>query len=65
MDRGLKKMPPRYRRLAPEDGVERLIVILLFAVSTIGIYVLTGSLLSALFIGLLVGSVAMGTVAVL
>lgn len=58
-------MPPRYRRLAPEDGVERLIVILLFAVSAIGIYVLTGSLLSALFIGLLVGSVAMGTVAVL
>ncbi len=58
-------MPPRYRRLAPEDGVERLIVILLFAVSAIGIFVLTGSLLSALFIGLLVGSVAMGTVAVL
>lgn len=58
-------MPPRYRRLAPEDGVERLIVILLFAVSTIGIYVLTSSLLSALFIGLLVGLVAVGTVAVL
>lgn len=58
-------MPPRYRRLAPEDGVERLIVILLFAVSAIGIYVLTSSLLSALFIGLLVGLVAMGTVAVL
>ncbi|MEV0058433.1 hypothetical protein [Nocardia sp. NPDC050718] len=58
-------MPPRYRRLAPEDGVERLIVILLFAVSAIGIYVLTGSFLSALFIGLLVGLVAMGTVAVL
>jgi hypothetical protein len=58
-------MPPRYRRLAPEDGVERLIVVLLFAVSAIGIYVLTSSLLSALFIGLLVGLVAMGTVAVL
>ncbi len=58
-------MPPRYRRLAPEDGVERLIVILLFAVSAIGIYVLTGSLLGALFIGLLVGLVAVGTVAVL
>ncbi|PKV78738.1 hypothetical protein ATK86_3119 [Nocardia fluminea] len=58
-------MPPRYRRLAPEDGVERLIVILLFAVSAIGIYVLTSSLLSALFIGLLVGLVAVGTVAVL
>lgn len=58
-------MPPRYRRLAPEDGVERLIVILLFAVSAIGIYVLTGSFLTALFIGLLVGSVAVGTVAVL
>lgn len=58
-------MPPRYRRLAPEDGVERLIVVLLFAVSAIGIYVLTGSLLSALFIGLLVGLVAVGTVAVL
>ncbi|TCK00716.1 hypothetical protein DFR71_1725 [Nocardia alba] len=58
-------MPPRYRRLAPEDGVERLIVILLFAVSSIGIYVLTSSLLSALFIGLLVGLVAVGTVAVL
>lgn len=58
-------MPPRYRRLAPEDGVERLIVILLFAVSSVGIYVLTGSLLAALFIGLLVGLVAVGTVAVL
>lgn len=58
-------MPPRYRRLAPEDGVERLIVVLLFAVSAIGIYVLTASLLSALFIGLLVGLVAVGTVAVL
>ncbi len=58
-------MPPRYRRLAPEDAVERLIVILLFAVSAVGIFVLTGSLLSALFIGVLVGSVAMGTVAVL
>ncbi len=58
-------MPPRYRRLAPEDGVERLIVILLFAVSAIGIYVLTSSVLSALFIGLLVGLVAVGTVAVL
>ncbi|WP_446223638.1 hypothetical protein ACTWPB_29115 [Nocardia sp. IBHARD005] len=45
--------------------MERLIVILLFAVSAIGIYVLTSSLLSALFIGLLVGSVAVGTVAVL
>ncbi|TDP43267.1 hypothetical protein DFR75_1012389 [Nocardia ignorata] len=65
MDRGLKKTAPRYRRLAPEDGVERLIVILLFAVSAIGIYTLTGSLLAALFIGLLVGSVAVGTVAVL
>lgn len=58
-------MPPRYRRLAPEDGVERLIVILLFVVSAAGIYVLTGSFLGALFIGLLVGSVAVGTVAVL
>ncbi len=58
-------MPPRYRRLAPEDGVERLIVLLLFAVSAAGIYVLTSSLLSALFIGLLVGLVAVGTVAVL
>lgn len=58
-------MPPRYRRLAPEDGVERLIVLLLFAVSATGIYVLTSSLLSALFIGLLVGIVAVGTVAVL
>ncbi len=58
-------MPPRYRRLAPEDGVERLIVLLLFAVSAMGIYVLTSSLLSALFIGLLVGLVAVGTVAVL
>ena len=65
MDRGLKKATPRYRRLAPEDGVERLIVVLLFAVSAIGIYVLTSSLLSALFIGLLVGLVAVGTVAVL
>ncbi|MGS2807565.1 hypothetical protein [Nocardia sp. MW-W600-9] len=45
--------------------MERLIVILLFAVSAIGIYVLTGSFLTALFIGLLVGSVAVGTVAVL
>ncbi|MDO3650468.1 MULTISPECIES: hypothetical protein [Nocardia] len=45
--------------------MERLIVILLFAVSAIGIYVLTSSLLSALFIGLLVGLVAVGTVAVL
>lgn len=58
-------MPPRYRRLAPEDGVERLIVVLLFGVSAIGIYVLTGSFLGALFIGLLVGLVAVGMVAVL
>ncbi|MEV0334141.1 hypothetical protein [Nocardia sp. NPDC050717] len=45
--------------------MERLIVILLFVVSAAGIYVLTGSFLGALFIGLLVGSVAVGTVAVL
>ncbi|MEV0079679.1 hypothetical protein AB0H58_25010 [Nocardia neocaledoniensis] len=45
--------------------MERLIVILLFAVSATGIYVLTGSFLGALFIGLLVGLVAVGTVAVL
>ncbi|WP_280346793.1 hypothetical protein [Nocardia neocaledoniensis] len=45
--------------------MERLIVILLFAVSAIGIFVLTGSFLGALFIGLLVGLVAVGTVAVL
>ncbi|WP_405134183.1 hypothetical protein [Nocardia sp. NBC_01388] len=49
----------------PGDWVERLIVGLLFAVSAIGVYVLTGALISALAVGLLVGAVALGVVAML
>ncbi|MBF6213606.1 hypothetical protein IU433_12870 [Nocardia puris] len=65
MDRGLKNAPPRYRKLRPGDWVEWLIVGLLFAVSSVGVFVLTGSLLSALFVGVLVWLVAVGVVAML
>jgi hypothetical protein len=54
-----------YRRLRPHDWVEWLIIALLFAVSAVGIYVLTGSLASALFVGALVWLVAAGVVALL
>lgn len=47
------------------DGVERLIVVLLFVVSAVGIYVLTGSLPTALSVGVLVGGVSVGVVAML
>ncbi len=63
MDRGLKNYPPRYRKLRPSDWVEWLIVALLFAVSTVGVYVLTSAFLPALFVGLLVWAVAVGVVA--
>ncbi|MEV0294294.1 hypothetical protein [Nocardia sp. NPDC050710] len=65
MDRGLKNSPPRYKKLRPGDWVEWLIVALLFAVSSIGVYVLTSSLLPALFVGVLVWAVATGVVAML
>ncbi|WP_239476759.1 hypothetical protein [Nocardia arizonensis] len=61
----MKNVPPRYKKLRPGDWVEWLIVALLFAVSSIGVYVLTGSLLSSLFVGVLVWAVAVGVVAML
>ncbi len=45
--------------------MEWLIVALLFAVSAVGVFVLTNSLLSALLVGLLVWIVALGVVAML
>ncbi|MFC9893325.1 hypothetical protein ACFVMC_06505 [Nocardia sp. NPDC127579] len=45
--------------------MEWLIVALLFGVSAIGVYILSGSLLSALFVGLLVWVVALGVIATL
>ncbi|WP_330184219.1 hypothetical protein OHB26_11785 [Nocardia sp. NBC_01503] len=45
--------------------MERLIVGMLFAVSAMGIYVLTGALISAVAVGLLVGAVALAVVAML
>ncbi|MRH86395.1 hypothetical protein GFY24_02740 [Nocardia sp. SYP-A9097] len=65
MDRGLKNSRPRYRKLGPDDWMERLIVGMLFAVSAMGIYVLTGALVSAVAVGLLVGAVALAVVAML
>ncbi|MBF6164575.1 hypothetical protein IU486_07280 [Streptomyces gardneri] len=65
MDRGLKSSHSRYKKLRPGDWVEWLIVALLFAVSAVGVFVLTNSLLSALFVGLLVWIVALGVVATL
>ncbi|MFR9753671.1 hypothetical protein ACL02S_21915 [Nocardia sp. 004] len=49
----------------PGDWVEWLIVGLLFAVSAFGVLILTGSVLSALFVGLVVWIVALGVVAIL
>ncbi|ONM49025.1 hypothetical protein [Nocardia donostiensis] len=65
MDRGLKNSHPRYRRLRPDDWVEWLIVGLLFAVSSVGVFVLTSSVMSALFVGVLVWLVSVGVVAIL
>ncbi len=65
MDRGLKGSHPRYKRLRPGDWVEWLIVALLFAVTSVGVFVLTGSLLQALLVGALVWVVAIGVVAML
>lgn len=65
MDRGLKGSHSRYKKLRPGDWVEWLIVALLFAVTAIGLFILTGSLLSSLVIGLLVGVVAVAVVAML
>ncbi|WP_239003688.1 hypothetical protein [Nocardia panacis] len=45
--------------------MERLIVVLLFGVSGVGVFILTGSYLSALLVGLLVWAVAVGVVALL
>ncbi|WP_245551249.1 hypothetical protein [Nocardia paucivorans] len=45
--------------------MEWLIVGLLFAVSAVGVFVLTNSVMSALFVGLLVWLVAEGVVAML
>ncbi|MFI9507441.1 hypothetical protein [Nocardia sp. NPDC052566] len=63
MDRGIKNSRPRYRKLGPGDWVEWLIVVLLFAVSSVGVFVLTSSVLSALLVGALVWLVAVGVVA--
>ncbi|KAA8890490.1 hypothetical protein F3087_04210 [Nocardia colli] len=65
MDRGLKGSHSRYKKLRPGDWVEWLIVALLFAVTAIGLFILTGSLLSSLVIALLVGVVAVAVVAML
>lgn len=65
VDRGLRNSRPRYRRIGPDDWVERLIVGMLFAVSAAGVYVLTGALMPALAIGVLVAVVAIGVVAML
>lgn len=65
MDRGLKNLPPRYRTPHPRDWVEWLIVGLLVAVSSVGVYVLTASVLSAIFVGVLVWAVSVGVVALL
>ncbi|PXX65628.1 hypothetical protein DFR70_104693 [Nocardia tenerifensis] len=45
--------------------MEWLIVALLFAVTAVGLFILTGSLVPSLFIGVLVGVVAVGVVAML
>jgi hypothetical protein len=65
VDRGLKGSHPRYKKLRPGDWVEWLIVALLFAVSSIGVFILTGALLPALLVGVLVWVVAIGVVAIL
>lgn len=65
VDRGIKSSLTRYRRPAPNDWLEWLIVGLLFAVSAVGVFVLTNSVMSALFVGLLVWLVAEGVVAML
>lgn len=65
VDRGLKNSHPRHRRLRPDDWIEWLIVGLLFAVSSVGVFVLTSSVMSALFVGVLVLLVAVGVVAML
>ncbi|WKY52765.1 hypothetical protein [Nocardia seriolae] len=51
--------------MGPDDWVERLIVGMLFAVSAMGVYVLTGALMPAIAIGVLVAAVAIGVVAIL
>ncbi|MDR7167824.1 hypothetical protein ACFYU5_22640 [Nocardia aobensis] len=65
MDRGLRNTPPRYRKLLPGDWVEHLIVGMLFVVSAVGVYVLTGAMLSSLLVGALVAVVAIGVVTML
>ncbi|MFI6871138.1 hypothetical protein [Nocardia sp. NPDC050406] len=45
--------------------MERLIVGMLFAVSAVGVFVLTGAFLPALAVGVLVGAVAVGVVEML
>jgi hypothetical protein len=45
--------------------VERLIVGMLFAVSAVGIYALTGAVLSSLLVGMLIAAVAIGVVSML
>ncbi|ASF10853.1 MULTISPECIES: hypothetical protein [Nocardia] len=65
MDRGLKNSHSPYKKLRPGDWVEWLIVTLLFAVTSIGVFLLTGSLVQALLVGALVWVVALGVVAIL
>ncbi|MEV5648065.1 hypothetical protein AB0L57_07430 [Nocardia sp. NPDC052254] len=65
MDRGLRNTSPRYRKLFPGDWVEGLIVGMLFAVSAVGVYILTGVMLTSLLVGVLVAVVAIGVVTML
>jgi amino acid transporter len=65
VDPGIKNSRPRLRKFGLGDAVARLIVGLLFAASAVGVFVLTGSVFSALFVGVLVGLVATGVVAML
>ncbi|PPJ32460.1 hypothetical protein C5E45_05900 [Nocardia nova] len=65
MDRGLRNTSTRYRKLLPGDWVEHLIVGMLFVVSAVGVYVLTGAMLSSLLVGALVAVVATGVVTML
>ncbi len=62
MERGRKNAPVRYRKLLPGDGVERSIVGILFAVTAVGVYVMTGATVTAVLVGALLASVAVGVI---
>lgn len=63
VDRGIRNLTPRYRKLIAGDWTGRLIVGFLFAVSAVGMYALTAAVMSSLLFGLVVASVALGVVA--